>query len=205
MELQLDFKEGPDAKLVSRTQIILIRTKGVPAYLPVAGGVATVEGYYNDYLVAMSAAIDGGPEAKTARDEKRQTLEEGLAKLGDAIILNSGGDPLYVAKANFKLRSNGVVNSRVPFEAPLWKNLERGILTGTLKGSVKSMPSGARGLLVEWRTVGSPHYLPVPPTNGKRLQVVDLMPNTKVEVRVRYFGSFGRLSNWSIPFPIDVV
>lgn len=205
MILELDFKEGPDSKLVSRTQIVLIRTKGVTAYSPVSAGVTLVEGYYHDFIVAVSDALNGGTEAINIRVEKRGILEDGLEKLGNSIILNSGGDPLYVTNANFKLRSNESEHSRTPLADPLWKDLNRGVLTGTLRGSVKNMPKGARGLLVQWRPAGTVDYFPSNPSNGKRIELSDLPTNTKVEVQVRFFGTYGRLSNWSIPFPIDVV
>ncbi len=190
---------------MSRTQIILIRTKGVREYAPVEAAVADAERNYNDFIIAMSDAINGGTEAINIRNEKRGLLESGLEKLGNQIILNSGGDPLYVSNANFKLRSNETERNRTPLEDPLWNNLKRGTLTGSLRGSVKNMPKGARGLLAQWRIVGSTAYLATSPTNGKRVELTDLPPNTKVEVQVRFYGTYSRLSNWSIPFPIDVV
>ncbi|MCC6723283.1 MAG: hypothetical protein IT258_02145 [Saprospiraceae bacterium] len=205
MVLLLDFKNGSDSDLISFTQIALIRTKGVKEYEPVAPEVTTVETDYTAFLLAVSAAKAGGTEEKDIRDEKRLTLEKSLEALGNAIIANSEGNPLYVTDAGFKLRSDNNGRSYQPFEAPLWKELRRGILTGTLKGEVKSFPQGARGLLIEWRRIGEETYTTAKPSNGKRVELEGLPPMTKVEVRVMYFGTHGRTSNWSIPYPIEVL
>lgn len=204
MELLLDFKEGPDPVFVSRTQIILIRTKGVTAYLPVATEVTAVETLYNGFLTAMSNAMNGGTEEITIRNEKRTLLENGLEKLGNEIIVNSGGNPLYVTNANFKLRYNDSDKSRQPLADPLWKNLKRGVLSGTLQGSVRNFPKGAVGLIVEYRVAGSTTFIVYGQTTGKRVYLEGLPTNVKVEVQVRFYGTFLRRSNWSIPFPIDV-
>jgi hypothetical protein len=205
MALLLDFKQGPDVEVISFSQITLIRTKGVKEYLPVAENVTTAEKDYTAFLQAVSAAKAGGSEEKTIRDQKRAILEQSLEALGNAIIANSNGDPLYVTNANYKLRNDNNGRHYQPFEAPLWSYLRRGTLSGSLKGEVKSLPPGARGLLVQWRKVGDEHPTVGEPANGKRLELHGLPPMTKVEVQARYFGTHNRISDWSIPYPIEVL
>jgi hypothetical protein len=205
MVLLLDFKEGSDAELVSNTQIKLIRTKDVPAYKQEEAEVIVVEEELHAFIVAMSAAKSGGTEEKRIRDEQRTELEASLEALGNALIAHANGNPLYVTDTTFKLRQSEGGQTRQPLEAPRWNYLRRGVLSGTLSGEVANLPKGARGLMVQWRIVGDEQYTMAQPSNGKRITLSGLPILVKVEVRVRFFGTHNRMSDWSIPYPIDVV
>lgn len=206
MELLLDFKSGSDAELISTTQIILVRTKGKERYAAIAANVEKVELAYNNFIVAVSNAINSVPEQKTERDKSRIMLEVELEALGNACIQNSNGDPTYVTDANFKLRSDKPKQSRAPFSKPEWDYLVRGIKSGTAKGSVKSLPKGAVGVLPQWRISGDTGAFTIGnPSAGIRFLLEDLPPMAKVDVQVRYYGTWNRQSDWSQPLPIEII
>lgn len=198
------YKVFTDDELRSFEVDVVTATVDVAAYLAVKPQADAVEVAGDEFATACTNAADGGTALISTKNTKRKALLKKLDALGTALQLTVGTDLDYILKAHYKIVEPGE-KSDAPLPDPELDSVKCGVLSGTVKGSVKAFPKGVTSIAVEYSDDNGLTWKNGTYSSGKKFLLEGLISRHDYLVRVTYHGTFQRTSNPSAYLPIFVL
>lgn len=202
--ITLSFKRLTNSLLVVFVNYVVSKMKNNPVYADEADQVDVVELANTAFSSSITEAATGDHNKISMMHKRRAALETEVVALAKMLELRRDVDTNFYTDPGFELRKKPV-RSLMPLEKPVIKFLKQGILSGTLDGEVVDVPNGVTQLAIQHSMDGGQAWNNGSYSAGKRFGVSFLQPRNSYLVRLRFHGSFGRMSDWSDPMSLFVL
>ena len=192
------FSSLSDANLVARAGAVVSGMTGNPAFNAPPVDITAFASAVNAYNAAISAALDGGKNAKAARNKQRKLVIRDLKLLAVYVENNCDDDMEVFTSSGFQAKSP-VKTANQPVAIPTFRYVDFGANSGQLAVSIKKV-NGARayfaryavitnGQLGAWTTLTIPNIQTATIVSG-------LTPGITYAFQVQALGPIG-YSDWS--------
>ncbi len=204
IQISLSFRKGTYGEIGEFCQNVISKTDGVPAYSELQAQVDIVKPLLVTYDNAVVAAMDGGKLLTQAKVKAKNDLLDAMEDLAALTKVYAEGVMSYATDAGFQLKKKPV-RSNQPLPQPEWNYLKRGVLSGTVEGEIKNLPTGVKEVGIKhsydgWATEKNGTY-----STGKKFVLAGLDVRKEVEVKVCYLGTYQRKSDDSLPMQVFVL
>ena len=204
IQISLSFRRGSYGEIGEFCQNVISKTDGVPSYSELQAQVDIVKPLLATYENAVVAAMDGGKLLTQAKIKAKVNLLDAMEDLAALTKVYAEGVESYATDAGFQLKKKSV-RSNQPLPQPEWNFLKRGVLSGTVEGEIKNLPSGVKEVGIKhsydgWATEKNGTY-----STGKKFVLAGLDVKKEVEVKVCYLGTYQRKSDDSLPMQVFVL
>ncbi len=202
LNVLLSFTHGSDHDVVELAGAVIAGLKGNPAFPSLPVDLAVVQTTLAEFIAAISAASQGGPKDRAARDKKRHELVSLLRQLANYVQGHCNDDPETLLSSGFLPRSTN--RASTPLPTPVILNISQGN-TGQLLVTVKAIRNarswelrhiaggpGGTGTSGPWQIVSGF-------TSSRSMPINGLTPTTTYTVQARALGSSANWTDWSDP------
>jgi hypothetical protein len=195
---KLELKSKNDTEVLAFARAHITAMTGNPNFAtplpPAPAMLALADGYeagLNDWLAKNQAA----QAARSAKDDLRELLEQGLTQRANYVEIDSGGDETQILSAGFSVRAQAAPPSAVGQPANL--RAAMGAMTGTIEVAWDTV-KGAKSYILDCRTHGATPgpWAQVKILTAPKYAVTGLTPGIEYSFRVRAVGAAGE-GPWS--------
>ena len=192
------FHSLTDANLLVLANTVLKGMTGNAAYTNPPVTMATFGTDLAAYSAAVSAAADGGKNAKAARDKERKAVIKDLRELAMYVESNCNEDMTIFTSSGFVAKTKPSPAATVA--VPGFKKIDYGNVTGQILVTIQSA-AGAKAYNLRYAVVtnGTPGAWTVILIANirKAITIPNLTPGTTYAFQVQALGSNNTLSDWS--------
>jgi hypothetical protein len=161
----LGFAALTDQKLLMFANAVLKALTGNAAFPNPTPSLTTFAADITSFSNAATAAVDGGKNAKAARDKSKKVLVTDLRQLAMYCESNCNDDPAEFNTSGFTAKAKRTTSG--PVGVPLIKSLDYGMVPGQILASIKSTP-GAKSINLR--------FGPMPPGTATALGAASATP-----------------------------
>ncbi len=192
----LSFKRLLDAELLKFAREVVSLMKGNAKYTDEQSQVTAVEAQIEVFQVASTKAADGTTAFINDSNTQREDLLAKLVVLAKLLEVHTTEGQAFFTEAGFVVRQKPV-KSDAPLRMPVIEDVLRDVKSGSIRGMLKDFPKGVRQIAVEFSEDNGITWRNGTYSTGKRFKLEGLVPRQDYLVRVRYVGTFQRMSDWS--------
>jgi hypothetical protein len=189
-----------DADFITRLNAIHDGMNNNPAYPSPTVDMPGFKAAIDAYSAAVSAALDGGKAAITARDKQRANVTIMFRLLGHYVEVASKDDMNTFVSSGFVAVIPPAKTPAQPVAVPTISGVAQGSNSGQLAVTIKSVPKArsydlryapvpAAGAVITWTVISVA-------TTKPATTISNLTPGTIYSFQVRAFGTLG-FSDWS--------
>src|SRR5207253_10727166 len=151
----MGFNALSDANLVVLANGVLKGLTGNASFPNPTVPLTTFSNDITAYSNAVTAALDGGKNAKSAREKAKKAVVKGLRQLAMYVESNCNDEMAIFTTSGFTARAKPSASG--PVAVPTFKSLDYGTHPGQILASIKSVP-GAKAYNMRYGPIA-----PVPP------------------------------------------
>lgn len=192
----MSFKMYLDAELLKFAREVVTLMKGKAKYTDEQAQVTAVEAQIEVFQVASDKAAEGTTTFINDSVKQREDLLAKLVVLTKLLEVHTTEEEAFFTEAGFKVRQKPV-RSNAPLPSPVIDDVQRDVLSGSIRGEVKDFPKGVSQIAVEHSNDNGSTWYNGTYSTGKRFKLEGLTPRKEYLIRTCYVGTFQRRSDWS--------